>query len=221
MSDLTATIRVQSPDLALTETVANTDAATIKPVSSAGTAPNLGAYLFTVRTDDFEQFETALERDHTIDSFERVVERGPEAVYSFQYDSEATVFSAAISAVNGVSLDWTNDDTVWIVRVWLPDREALESLWDYAVEHDVEFTLDRVYDYAGIDEADSALTKDQREILLLALEMGYFEEPRTATLSEVAAELGISQPAAGGRLRRGLRRLVESAVAAPAEKLRD
>jgi predicted DNA binding protein len=47
--------------------------------------------------------------------------------------------------------------------------------------------------------------------------MGYFEEPRTATLSDVAAELGISQPAAGGLLRRGVRRLVESRVAARSE----
>lgn len=128
MSDLTATIRVESPDLALTETVADDETATVQPVAGAGTDPNLGGYLFTVRTDDLERFETALERDHTIDGFERVVDDGGEAVYRFEYGPEATVFSAAIAVANGISLDWTHDGTAWTVRVWLPDREALASL---------------------------------------------------------------------------------------------
>lgn len=46
MSDITATLRVESPDLALTETVAYDETATVQPVSGAGTVPNLGAYLF-------------------------------------------------------------------------------------------------------------------------------------------------------------------------------
>jgi len=214
MSDVTATLRLESPTLALTETVAHDGSATVKPVSGAGTVPNLGAHLFTVRADDLDRFETALERDQTIDAFERLVERRDEAVYSFEYGADATVFSAAISAVDGVSLDWTNERTVWIVRVWLPDRGALGSLWDYAAEHGIDFSLERVSDGAAPVDSDPGLTADQRDAILLALEMGYFEEPREATLDEVAAELGISQPAAGGRLRRGLRRLVVSTVGA-------
>jgi predicted DNA binding protein len=42
--------------------------------------------------------------------------------------------------------------------------------------------------------------------------MGYFEEPRDATLGDVAAELDISQPAASGLLRRGIKRLVVSSL---------
>lgn len=212
MSDITATLRVESPDLALTETVAYDETATIQPVSGAGTVPNLGAYLFSVRTDDFERFETGLDRDHTIDTFERVVELGTEAVYRFEYDAGATVFSEAIAEVDGVSLEWINDGTTWTVRVWLPDREALASLWEYANDHDIAFSLERVSDDAGAGEAGD-LTQAQRDAVLRALEMGYFEEPREASLSEVAAELGISQPAAGGRLRRGIKRLLRSTVA--------
>jgi predicted DNA binding protein len=48
------------------------------------------------------------------------------------------------------------------------------------------------------------------------MSLGYFEEPRGATLEEVADGLDISQPAAGGLLRRGFRRLVVSTVAADA-----
>jgi predicted DNA binding protein len=56
------------------------------------------------------------------------------------------------------------------------------------------------------------LTDSQREALLVAFETGYFEEPRNATLGEVAADLDISQPAASGLLRRGIKRLVASSL---------
>lgn len=213
MSDVTATLRLESPDLPLTETLARAGDTTVQPVTGAGTGPTLGGHLFTVRTDDFDRFESALDRDPTIDAFERVVAREGEAVYSFEYAAQATVFSGAISAANGVSLEWANDGTSWTVRVWLPEREALASLWEFASEHDVDFSLERVSDYAGTADVEFGLTPDQREAIGLALEMGYFEEPRGATLEEVAAELGISQPAAGGRLRRGIRRLVVATVA--------
>jgi predicted DNA binding protein len=217
MSDITATLRVESPALPLTETVGYDGTATVQPVTGAGTVPNLGAYLFTVRTEDFDRFETALDRDPTVDSFERVVELGDEAVYSFEYGAEATVFSAAVAEANGVSLDWTNDGTAWTVRVWLPDREALASLWEYAAERDIACSLERVCDYANPVGTEPDLTRSQRRAILLALRMGYFEEPRGATLDEVAAELGISQPAAGGLLRRGIRRLVLATLAVDGE----
>ena len=112
-----------------------------------------------------------------------------------------------------------NDDTAWTVRVWLPAREALTSLWEHATDHGIDFSLERVSDYATAVESESSLTQAQREAVLRALEMGYFEEPREATLDDVGAELGISQPAAGGLLRRGVKRLVLSTVAREADEL--
>lgn len=213
MSDITATLRLNSPDLALTGTVTRDETATVQPVPGSGTVPNLGAHLFTVQTDDFGTFETALKRDHTIKSFERISDLGTEAVYRFEYEPEAMVFSKAISAVDGVSLDWMNQDTAWIVRVWLPDREALASLCESAVDRDIDLSLESVRNYASPVGAEPDLTQSQRETLLLALEMGYFEEPRAVKLEDVAAEHGISQPAAGGRIRRGIRSLLRSTVA--------
>lgn len=213
MSDITATLRLGSPDLALTETVTYDETATVQPVPGSGTVPNLGAHLFTVQAGDLATFETALKRDHTIRSFERVSDLGTEAVYRFEYEPEATVFSKAISDVDGVSLDWMNRDAAWIVRVWLPDREALAALCEYAVDSDIDLSLENVRNYANPVGGEPDLTRSQRETLLLALEMGYFEEPRAVTLEDVAAEHGISQPAAGGRIRRGIRRLLTATVA--------
>ena len=212
MSDITATLRVASADLALTETAERDGTATIRPVTGAGTVPDAETYLFAVDSGSFAQFEAALEDDSTVEAFDRVVEFGSERLYSFKYTPGATLFSPAIAAVNGVSLEWTNSEMGWTVRVWLPDRTALGELWEYAAERDIDITLERVSDHAAPVGRDDSLTRDQRDALRLALRMGYFEEPRESTLGDVATELGISQPAAGGLLRRGIRRLVASTV---------
>jgi predicted DNA binding protein len=61
------------------------------------------------------------------------------------------------------------------------------------------------------------VTDSQGDALRVAFEMGYFEEPRSATLSEVATALDVSQPAAGGLIRRGTKRLVESCLLGESE----
>ena len=212
MSDVTATIRLQSPTLALTEAVGHDPTATVRPVTGAGTVPDSDRYLFTVRSADFDRFEAGLRRDDTVAAFERVVSGAAESVYSFGYTPEATLFSPAIAAVDGVSRAWINDGTAWTVRVWLPDRSGLARLRDYAEDNGIEFTLEAVSGYDTPVGSDSGLTPKQETAIAVALELGYFEEPRGATLAEVAAELGITQPAAGGRLRRGLRRLAVAAT---------
>ncbi len=213
MTDVTATLRLESPTLALTETVAYDPSATVRPVTGTGTVPDSEGHLFTIRSAEFDRFEAGLERDRTVAAFERLVDAGREAIYRFEYDDDATLFSPAIAAVDGVSLEWRNDGTAWTVRVWLPDRRALSTLRAHAIEGGIEFSLCRVNEYAGPVDADASLTDRQREALSLALEMGYFEEPRGASLREVAAALGVSQPAAGGLLRRGMRRLLVATVA--------
>jgi predicted DNA binding protein len=212
MSDITARLRVESPTLALTEAVAYDDTATVRPVAGAGTVPDSDRYLFTVRSADFDRFEAGAERDGTVAAYERVVGSDDRAVYSFAYTADATLFSPAIAAVNGVSREWTNDGTAWAVEVWLPSRSGLARLQRYAADNGIEFTLEAVADHTDAVGTGTELTDKQEAALRVALTLGYFEEPRGASLSRVAEELGISQPAAGGRLRRGIRRLVASAT---------
>jgi hypothetical protein len=182
-------------------------------VSEAGTDPTSGKFFYHIESSDFSRFEEGLRDDRTVGEFERVIEtRDGEAIYSFEYTDEAKVLSPVISAANGVVLDMENEGRAWILTVWIPERTDLVRLWDYARQNDIDIELLRVNEYASLGSADAGLTDSQRDALLVALETGYFEEPRDATLGEVAAELDISQPAAGGLLRRGIKRLVVSSL---------
>jgi predicted DNA binding protein len=213
MSDITAVVRVAHPDIVLTKTVAHDRSSTVTSVSEAGTDPTSGKFFYHIESSDFGRFEDGARQDHTIGGFERVTGTGAgTAIYSFEYTEEAKLLSPIVSTANGVVLEMENEGNAWIITVWLSERTDLAHLWDYAERHDVDIELLRVNDYASLDSTDAGLTDTQREALLVAFEAGYFEEPRGATLGEVAAELDISQPAASGLLRRGIRRLVVSSM---------
>jgi predicted DNA binding protein len=81
-------------------------------------------------------------------------------------------------------------------------------------EADVGIELTRLAPESGPNEHDG-LTDAQRDILLLALEAGYFEEPREASLEDLAAELDISRQAVGTRLRRAYANLIEHSLVPP------
>jgi predicted DNA binding protein len=213
MADIKAVVRVEHPDIVLTKTVAHDRSSKVRSVSEAGTDPTSGKFFYHIESSDFPRFEDGLRNDHTIGAFERVTETGDgKAIYSFEYTDEAKVLSPVVSTANGVILDMENDGDAWILTVWMAERTDLAHLWEYAEQNDVDIDLLRVNEYASLGTTDAGLTDSQREALLVAFEAGYFEEPRNATLGEVAADLDISQPAASGLLRRGIKRLIVSSM---------
>jgi predicted DNA binding protein len=213
MADIKAVVRAKHPDIVLTKTVAHDRTSTVKSVSEAGTDPTSGKFFYHIESADFSRFEDGLRTDPTVARFERVIEtRDENAIYSFEYTDEAKLLSPVVSAANGVILDMENEGDAWIITVWMSERTDLVDLWDYARQNDIDIELLRVNEYASLGTTDAGLTDSQREALLVAFEAGYFEEPRDATLGEVAADLDISQPAASGLLRRGIKRLIVSSM---------
>ena len=219
MSDITAVVRIEHPDIVLTKTVTHDQSSTVTSVLEAGTDPTSGKFFYRIESSDLSRFEDGLRNDHTIGEFERVIEtRDEKAIYRFEYTDDAKVISPIISSANGVILEMTNDGNGWILTVWMPNRKNLAPLWNYAEQDDIAIDLLRVNEYASLGKTDAGLTDSQREALLVALEAGYYDDPRNATLSDVAADLDISQPAVSGLLRRGTKRLIVSSLLDDSEK---
>lgn len=212
MTDIIAVFRVEHPDIALTKTVATDEAATIRPIREAGTDPESNRYLFSVTTDDFDQFERGASIDPTIAEYDCVYQQDGEAIYAFSYSDQAILFSTEVSRLDGVIVSIENEGTTWRLKCWFPDRQGAQDLWTFANEHDIDIELERISEYESIRGTSDGLTPSQREAILVALEAGYFEEPRDVTLEDVADRLGISEPAASGLLRRGLKRIVLSTL---------
>ena len=99
----------------------------------------------------------------------------------------------------------------WTFELRGETRESIARFQAYCHDRGIPVELTALHPLRFLD-ADDALTDAQREALALAYEHGYFDSPREATLSELAAELDITQQALGSRLQRATRRLVERAL---------
>ncbi|RRJ28913.1 helix-turn-helix domain-containing protein [Halocatena pleomorpha] len=102
----------------------------------------------------------------------------------------------------------------WVQRRWFADRAAFLEYCAFWRENAASFSVHRLTE-STLGESRNEPTKMtdcQREALYTAYEMGYFEIPRTATLTEVATTLGISASSLSERLRRAQAWLIEHSL---------
>ena len=87
-------------------------------------------------------------------------------------------------------------------------HERLGRLREHLEAAGIDFRLEFVRTFEDDRSAD-VLTDRQREVLLAARELGYYDVPRTATLTEVADSLGIAKATASDTLHRAESHLVD------------
>ena len=101
-----------------------------------------------------------------------------------------------------------------VVVVSVPDRGELRGLVDGLRRVDATVSVEWLVSGAtGAETTEidvSSITSKQQETLETAMEMGYYERPRTTTLSDLADALGISESAASQRLNTAETKLVRS-----------
>lgn len=168
------------------------------------------AFIFHV-VGDANAYEATLEDVEEVRSFELVdIDDRSFAVYVRDVPTDVgtgllETFSRG-SLVPLPPLEYRSDWTVRFSLVGEPTdlRRALED-----VPAGIEATVDRVGEYDGGDATIAALTSRQREALRTARELGYFDVPRTASVEDVAAELGCSAGTAAEHLRKGQQRVMD------------
>lgn len=130
---------------------------------------------------------------------ERVFEYGSQTVYEFERERTDPCFCERVEAAVGPVTDVRAEDGQLRVTLHAAEpgdlRQAVGELTDAYEDVRLEYL---VQEQADAEDAELVpvdlrqLTDRQREVLATALEMGYFEYPREANASEVAAALGIS-----------------------------
>ncbi|MFB6207502.1 MAG: helix-turn-helix domain-containing protein [Haloglomus sp.] len=166
--------------------------------------------LFAWARGPLEPFETAAADDPTVAELRALDTVGEKRLYRITVgDATEVVLYPRWVELGAERLESRYADGWWHSRTRFPDRDALADYRTYLDDHDIAFQLKRLYDAAETSDDEIGLTPEQRETLLLADEMGYFDIPRNTTTSGLAAELDISNQAVSERLRRGYSRLVE------------
>lgn len=211
---ITAKVHIKHERLALVPTLRNLDNVEIRVIAQGNTNPGATVFPFLIEYTDRAELERMLDDDSTVNSYELVDWTVETGIYYIEHTPETKLISTVVTDVNGFLVHTETKGRGWLVRLLLPGREALNTIWKYANENDI--TLAILEMYGNVDaggEMSYGLTDEQKAALTIAYEEGYFREPRDISLDEVAAEIGLSSTAMSGRLRRGMRNLIAATLA--------
>ncbi|SEQ06389.1 helix-turn-helix domain-containing protein [Natrinema salaciae] len=163
--------------------------------------------------DDLGSVETAFDDDDTVRAYTRLEEPNGHRLYSVTLSergqSHLTYPTAAEYDIGYHEITVTEDTQI---RARVPTREALFAYRDVCHEKDIPFRIQRIFQESDRTGDRYGVTDRQREALVVALEEGYFDVPRSTTLTAVADELGISDQALSARLRRGQANLLRTTL---------
>jgi len=211
---ITTKLRIENDRLALVPTLRRLEGVHIRVVPQGNTVPGATLFPFFIDYEDQSAVEDALDDDPTVERYEVVDQTDVTGIYYISHTPEAKLISPIVTEANGFMVDTETTERGWLVRLLLPDRHALDTVWTYANSHDIAVDIIEVYgndDPGG--ERSYGLTEAQQTALEAAYEAGYFNEPRDVSLNEMAEELGLSSTAMSGRLRRGMRNLLSTTLA--------
>jgi predicted DNA binding protein len=163
--------------------------------------------LFVWASDgDLADFEDAVEDDDTVADVSVVEDADDRRLYRVRVSDDAPVTLYPMDdRMEASRLDVSSSADGIDARLRFPDRESLSEFQPRVEERGVDVTLRGVYSETDpVLDGEYGLSPKQREALVAAVELGYYEVPRQASLSDVADELGVSSQAASERLRRGV-----------------
>lgn len=162
---------------------------------------------------DVDEFEDALAADPTVRLRKQIAD-DRQCLYQVEITDEGArtdLFPLLVDTASVVETATITADG-WDCHFVFPDETALDEFFDTCRTRDIDFSIERIHRGYQLGTGETELTADQREALLTAVEAGYFDIPREADLAAIGDELGISDTAAGNRIRRGIKTLLRQSL---------
>ena len=168
---------------------------------------------FWVYNADFASFEERVLRESAVDAIEVVDSYDDRMLYTADWAAENDSVFRTIRSVDAYVLSATGTSDSWQLELRFPSRDAMSTFQDRCQDNGISFEVRRVYNPSEPGQGPwFGLTDRQREALVLAVERGYYDIPRTCTTVELAEELGISDQAVTERLRRAINTLTNNTI---------
>ena len=171
---------------------------------------------FWVKDEGTEGFAADVRSDPRVEALTTINGVAGHTLYRIEWTQGIDGFLDALAAHELLVERGFGTDGVWVFRLHSASREALSRFQHNCIEKDITIEIRRVVD-APDDSNESGtnqfeLTPKQHEAVMLALEEGYFDVPRQASLTNLAELVGISRQAFSRRLNRGLRGLLTNTL---------
>lgn len=169
-------------------------------------------WITTEKASDVRDFEERVANNPKVAGIRRIATFDHGMLYRMKWAENPCALVEWLRTQNPVLVQAEGHRDNWMLKVRLQSRDDLTNFRAYCDENGIPFDVVRLYELTDPKMGQYNITAKQRELLIVALEMGYFEIPRRATLAEVADEIGISTESASERLRRGSTNLVTNTL---------
>ncbi|WP_226479210.1 helix-turn-helix domain-containing protein [Natrinema amylolyticum] len=167
--------------------------------------------IFWAESETFDTLETALD-EAMVATYSILGTRGNRRLYRVELSDQSPTSYTEFVQLEIVPINTTITPTGFRSHARFADRETLAEFHGACEKYDIELQLDQIFEAPPEADDRYGLTQKQRETLLAAHEAGYFEIPRTGSLEEIGAELGVSAPSVSERLRRAQDRLIRHTI---------
>ncbi|TYL39604.1 bacterio-opsin activator [Natronococcus pandeyae] len=168
---------------------------------------------FWVSGGNQSEFGDAFANDESVQNITLIDSIDSARLYRAEWTENIETIIYAYVEIGATILQAIGRDEGWELRMRFDDHEKLSDFQKYCDERDISFDLNRLREQEQpMASAQYDLTPKQRETLVTALEMGYYDVPQKATMSELADEIGVSQQALSKRFHDGHRNLITSTL---------
>lgn len=167
---------------------------------------------FWVRGVETDEIEGAFDMDEGLVNIRLIDSVEDEYLMRAEWEQEYVGILTALAENELTVLSGIGTKEGWQFEVRGETREAIGEFRTYCQERDIQIDITTVHALLAVHGERYELTDTQREALVSAYEMGYFDSPRVASLEDVADRLGITQQSLSSRLRRGHRRLISATL---------
>jgi len=210
-----AEFTIPAPDFPLGETFQRLPAVTIELERVVPTDSGVVPYLW-VSGVSAETIQAALTTHSAIVTMQVVDTVSDQNLVRVGWDPEYDDILRTIADSNVSLLSGTGTATEWTFEIRAENRDEIANFQELCRERAIPIRIIAIKRLSeDLSEQRYGLTSPQREALRVAFDQGYFEEPREATLEEIAGTLGISRQALAARLRRAHRNLIRHTIAPP------
>lgn len=142
-----------------------------------------------------------------------------EVLYALDWEVSDDAFLEKVRSVDGHLLEATGSPEGWGFDIRFPTHEAVSTFQELCHEAAIPLTIKRIFNPTKPDAGPwFGLTAPQREMLVRAVESGYYSLPRETSTQALAEDFDISDQAVTERLRRAIDMLVTNTLMQTAEK---
>lgn len=206
---------IPSKDFALEHALSTTPEMIIEADRLASHSPTEVFPFLWGTNGDGEEFFEALEDDPTVTDVSIADETEEELLYRLEWSDSVCSLVLEMIDHHAAIIEARAQADHWNLRLRFSEEEMVSSFQQHFHETDRRFEVNQLYHPTEPRQRSFGLTAEQHEVLVTAVNHGYFAIPRTTSAEELGEILGVSANAVSERIRRGCEALVRSGLTIP------